>query len=962
MRVVLRGRSAELTAAFGPLRRAGRARQGGVLLVTGEPGIGKSALLAAVAAEASAMGFRVGAAAGTGPGLAPLLSALRSGPDPLLTAAELTELAELAPVLLVDRVAGRLAELAQPAGTGAPLLIVLDDLQGVSRDGRVTLRALATRLTGAPVVWALGSRRASRDFLAGLDEAGPHEVRVEWVRLGPLPLPEVAALARDRLGREPDGALRRMLAGSGGNPRLAVAVLDGLAQAAARGEPTDRIPSVLVRTVRRVLTGLGPGPRELTELAAVLDQPMTVSEACALLPGLTEAEVARGIDQSIAAGLLSGSGHAARPRFGLIREAIYGDLPGPRRAALHLRCGRYLLTASGDPRAAAAHARAAARDGRAAEAALISRQAAAALMPDDPSAAARVITEIRRSLSSNDAGLESTIHDADLLLRAQHDQAGAAAADLGLARTDDPVSRATLQTLAARALIALDRPGEAADRLRAATARPGGLAMGPVRARLDATEALALAVSEPEEVARAAAARALAVARQTGDRPAEVLAVEALAETSRRHGRAAEALRQGRVLRQLAGPGHPVHLAREIFALQQADRLTDAGLLLATAGPALATVPSLVEAQMWQQLALGQLAEAAGTAVALAELGQELNSPPYRELGGRAADVIAWLRGDAGAELVRLTEPELRSAREQGVPWLWQPGAMRLVAQLGLAAGDRGLAVSAAAVAEAAAARNPGLAVTGGLACQVRGLIRGDASLLGRAWELLRGSPRPLVRAGAAQDYGTALLAGPGAGSRAAGARLLDEAREMFGQIGAAGPQRAVELTLRRAGRPARAAPPGPPETGAGWDTLTAAERKVAELVSSGYTNRATASQLGLSPNTIGTHVRSIFSKLHIQSRVQLANLRHETQSPGRPLAQSPARILRAVWAISALVKACPSMPHPPSGASEISTQVRSASDGSPAAAATISVISRTTPSFLSRSRTPSGVSTLIRT
>ena len=63
MRVVLRGRSAEMTAALGPLRRAVRTGRGGMLLVTGEPGIGKSALLAAVAAEAGPLGFRVGAAA-----------------------------------------------------------------------------------------------------------------------------------------------------------------------------------------------------------------------------------------------------------------------------------------------------------------------------------------------------------------------------------------------------------------------------------------------------------------------------------------------------------------------------------------------------------------------------------------------------------------------------------------------------------------------------------------------------------------------------------------------------------------------------------------------------------------------------------------------------------------------------------------------------------------------------------
>src|SRR6266404_5196465 len=70
----------------------------------------------------------------------------------------------------------------------------------------------------------------------------------------------------------------------------------------------------------------------------------------------------------------------------------------------------------------------------------------------------------------------------------------------------------------------------------------------------------------------------------------------------------------------------------------------------------------------------------------------------------------------------------------------------------------------------------------------------------------------------------------------------------------------------------------------------------------------------------------------------------------------------RAAATMSAPVLACPWRPQPPSGDSVIKTQVRSVSRGSPAAAATMSVSSLTTPSCLSRSRTPTGVSTCTRT
>jgi DNA-binding CsgD family transcriptional regulator len=54
--------------------------------------------------------------------------------------------------------------------------------------------------------------------------------------------------------------------------------------------------------------------------------------------------------------------------------------------------------------------------------------------------------------------------------------------------------------------------------------------------------------------------------------------------------------------------------------------------------------------------------------------------------------------------------------------------------------------------------------------------------------------------------------------------------------------------------------------------SLTEAEQRVAALVAAGHTNKSAAKTLGVSVNTVGTQLRSTFTKLGIQSRVQLAN------------------------------------------------------------------------------------------
>jgi DNA-binding CsgD family transcriptional regulator len=62
----------------------------------------------------------------------------------------------------------------------------------------------------------------------------------------------------------------------------------------------------------------------------------------------------------------------------------------------------------------------------------------------------------------------------------------------------------------------------------------------------------------------------------------------------------------------------------------------------------------------------------------------------------------------------------------------------------------------------------------------------------------------------------------------------------------------------------------------AGWAALTPAERRVALLIGTGHTNKSASTELGVSVNTVATHLRSVFAKLNIQSRVQLANELHK--------------------------------------------------------------------------------------
>jgi len=64
------------------------------------------------------------------------------------------------------------------------------------------------------------------------------------------------------------------------------------------------------------------------------------------------------------------------------------------------------------------------------------------------------------------------------------------------------------------------------------------------------------------------------------------------------------------------------------------------------------------------------------------------------------------------------------------------------------------------------------------------------------------------------------------------------------------------------------------------WPSLTDAEVRIAELVGTGMTNRATAQELIVSPHTVDAHLKHIYQKLGIHSRAELAVLSFRHGSP----------------------------------------------------------------------------------
>jgi DNA-binding NarL/FixJ family response regulator len=123
------------------------------------------------------------------------------------------------------------------------------------------------------------------------------------------------------------------------------------------------------------------------------------------------------------------------------------------------------------------------------------------------------------------------------------------------------------------------------------------------------------------------------------------------------------------------------------------------------------------------------------------------------------------------------------------------------------------------------------------------------------------------MRALGAESYGLMLL---GAGERQMGLDQLDQAWDHYDHMGAVARRAAVQRVMRQAGT--RRAKWSNADSGSAHKPLTEAERRVVYLIADGCTDKSAAKALGISVNTVGTHTRSAYTKLGVQSRVQLTN------------------------------------------------------------------------------------------
>ncbi|MGR4880827.1 AAA family ATPase [Streptomyces sp. LARHCF249] len=899
VRTPLRGRDAELAFIEARLDALDRG-EGGIIRVEGPVGIGRSRILAESAAAARRRGTRVFEGAADPDAqfvpLGPLLDGLLSGEEPLSGAVRLRDLATTPGqrFWLLQELGDRLRETAR----NGPLLVVLDDLQWCDDLTLLTFNTLAAGLSSHAILWLVAVRGGSvpsgvRTTLDRIRQAGAHELA-----LGALDDRATTRITEDVLGAAPDPDVLRVARRAEGVPQLLVELLGSLREAVtiengtaglSAGPPAPReLPSV----VRR-LDQLSDEARELVQTAAAAGAPVTVALLAELL-GRSSAALITAVRESLDADLLTESGDRLAFRHDLVREAVEAGLPLSLRQAL--RGPGPGDAAEADRLRTAAAELAATAPGPAAERGLKALELTTADAPERP----RIIAETIPLLWQTGRA-------------AQARELGASALATGGLGPED---EARIRLALARLAVPFDF-SEAVRQARAGAALPG--IPVDLRGRLLAMLAVGLSMAGEHSAAEQVAAEAWETAAAAGDRSAEATLTTVRSAVSFHRMDLAEAFRQaeraaaladalgvstslwvpealwhallsnttGRSAEALAAAEDGIRITGEqgrtaatrmwlmtrSRILLEAGRLTDAR---ADAEAASATTDDLGPGNLadvtlrYVMMRVALHTNDRQTAEAYAAEARRMRSdgaPVVRHFGSWMLALMADFEGRPDRAMAELDEVMTSPAADRpAYAGLVDPADAPVLVRLALRAGAHERAAQAVALAERLAVLNPDLTFLAATAAHARGLLDNDLAPLVRAVRLYEDCPRPLARASALEDAGRKLAAT----RRSEAVPYFDTALALYARAGAERDVARVRRRLRAAGvrrRPSTAGLSG------AWPELTAAEIRVVRLVARGLTNQQVAEHLSLSPHTVGSHLRRVFTKLDITSRAELARL-----------------------------------------------------------------------------------------
>jgi len=326
--------------------------RGGALLIRGEPGIGKSALLGRARGRASSLGARtlatVGveseselAFAGLHQLLRPIGNRIERLPDPQRQALDaafgVSDSVEADPF----RVALAAYRLVSDAADSSPLLLIADDAQWLDRSSLDVLSFIARRLDNEPIVFIASLRDG---FSTALEEVGLPTL--ELARLSETDSEKL--LDRAVSGLSPD-VRGRVLAEAAGNPLGLVELARAMPEAGDPVELLSPTPAALTARLEGAfgarLDGLGEDTR-LVLLAAALDGRASIAELLSAATLVSGSDVAlSALDSAAERGLAKAHGSEVRFEHPLIRSAVQGTAPPAQRLAIYAA----LADVVGDP-------------------------------------------------------------------------------------------------------------------------------------------------------------------------------------------------------------------------------------------------------------------------------------------------------------------------------------------------------------------------------------------------------------------------------------------------------------------------------------------------------------------------------------------------------------------------------------------------------------------------------------